>query len=83
MDGKVVPVDTAGLLWQCAAKHATDFLNGNYMPALIMYANQLNFLRSICRWRPCLYIDGKPNPNKSYEDVRREERRRNATDDYG
>lgn len=83
MEGKDVPIDAAGLAWQCAAKHAKDYVEGNHLPALIEFARQLNFLRSICRWNCRLFFDGMNNPNKRYEDARREERRRNATDYYG
>ena len=82
LEGKEVPIDAAGLLWQCAAKHASDYLRGNHMPALIEFAHHLNFLRSICRWRIRLYFDGTNNPNKQFEDERREQRRENANSDY-
>lgn len=80
---KVVPIDAAGLLWQCAAKHAEDYLQGNLLPALIEFAHHLNFFKSICGWNIKLYFDGMPNPNKQFEDKRREEKRQNATDNYG
>ena len=83
MDDKEVLIDAAGLLWQCAAKHGTDYLAGNYTPALIEFAQHLNFLRSICRWCGSLYFDGMDNPNKRFEDSRREQKRTNATDVYG
>ena len=47
----MVPIDAVGVLWQCAAKHASDFLSGNPFPELIMFAHHINFLRSICRWQ--------------------------------
>ena len=82
LEDKEVPIDAASLLWQCAAKHASDYLAGNHMPALIEFAHHLNFLRSICRWKIRLYFDGTNNPNKRFEDERREQRRENANSDY-
>ena len=47
MGKNVVPMDAAGLLWQCALIHATEFLRGNLLPALIERAQHLNYFRSI------------------------------------
>ena len=46
---KTVPIDAAGLLFQCAAKHAKDYLEGNYTPALIEFSRHLKFCaQSVC-----------------------------------
>jgi len=72
-------------LWQCAAKHATDnFVSGKpHAGTNWVCTSTLHFLRSICRWKVRLYFDGMNNPNKRFEDDRREQRINNATDDYG
>ena len=82
---KTVPIDAAGLLFQCAAKHAKDYLKEepNYIPALIEFSHHLNFLRSICLWDGMLYFDGMNNNEKCFEDDRRRQKRGKAKDDYG
>eukprot|EP00986_Skeletonema_menzelii_P005570 scaffold2080_cov121-Skeletonema_menzelii.AAC.2 len=80
---EVVPIDAAGLLWQCAAKHSRDFLDGNIVPALIEFSHHLNFKRSICRWECMLFFDGMNNKEKRFEDERRRQKRDKAKDDYG
>ena len=32
--GHIIPVDAASALFQCATKHAADFLQDNHIPAL-------------------------------------------------
>ena len=55
--GKSVPIDAAGILWQCAAENAEDCLRHNYLPALSQLAKFLCYLRSICEWQMVLYFD--------------------------
>ena len=38
----VVAIDAAGALFNCAVKHASDYLQGNHIPALIEWARFLN-----------------------------------------
>ena len=74
----VVAIDAAGALFNCAIKHASDYLQGNHIPALIEWARFLNYLRSICRWRIKVFFDGAENPHKFYENRRRQTRRSEA-----
>ena len=60
-EGKVVPFDAAGALWQFASHHAWDYLRGNYTPALNEWGNLLVYLRSICKWKLVVYLDGSEN----------------------
>ena len=46
--GTAVPLDAASALWQFAAYHGWDYLSGNCMPALMMWARFLIYLRDIC-----------------------------------
>jgi len=55
LDGKVVSIDAAGLLWQCAAKHAMDFLSGTYY--LCSKSTQLSRLDTIS------ILMERPTPN--------------------
>lgn len=73
-DQSVVPIDAAGLIWQCANRNSVDYLRGNYLPALSDFTKLLNNLRSICGWNMILYMDGRSNPYKAFEDARRKEK---------
>ena len=72
MRDQVVPVDAASALWQFAAKHAWDYLRGNYLPELTEWAHFLNYLRSICRWDFRVSMDGMENMHKRPETERRD-----------
>lgn len=71
MKGQVVPIDAASALWQFAAKHAADFLNGNHNPALTEWAHFLNYLSRICGWILIVIMDGMENVAKDPEIERR------------
>ena len=77
-EGKVVPFDAAGALWQFASHHAWDYLRGNYTPALNEWGNLLVYLRSICKWKLVVYLDGSENIHKTPEIERRARRAENA-----
>ncbi|KAL7537995.1 hypothetical protein ACHAWF_012226, partial [Thalassiosira exigua] len=74
LEGKHVPFDAAGALWQFAGAHAADFMRGNHTPALIEWARFLNYLRSMCGWRLSVHLDGRENVDKAFEKQRREDR---------
>ena len=63
--GKRVPVNGAGILWQCAADNAADYLRDNYLPALSQLAKLLSYLRSVCKWQMVIFLDGQENPAKA------------------
>ena len=69
--GSVVPFDAAGALWQFAAKHAEDYLRCNYMPALVEWAQFLQYLRTTCGWNLIVIFDGTVNEHKGPENERR------------
>ena len=73
-----VPVDAGSLLWQCAAEQASEYLGGNYRPALKQLQDILLYWKNICQWDAELIFDGRPNPCKAPEDARRKERRERA-----
>lgn len=74
MEGKDVPFDAAGALFDCAAKHAADYLRGNYIPALIELTHLLVHMRSVCKMKLRVYLDGRENAAKSPEIARRQAR---------
>ena len=71
---KAVPVDAASAIWQFAFATAPDYLRGNHLPALGLWARLLNYLRSICQWRLVVYLDGRENVHKQHENRRRQEK---------
>ena len=78
MEGEVVPLDAASALWQFAANHAWDHLHGNHNPALSEWAHFLVYLRSICRWKLVVFMDGMENEHKQPEIERRKKRAEEA-----
>mmetsp|Transcript_23314 Transcript_23314/g.55028 ORF Transcript_23314/g.55028 Transcript_23314/m.55028 type:complete len:627 (-) Transcript_23314:557-2437(-) len=78
--GKTVHIDAAGALFECAAAFASDFISGNHTPALVVWARKLVYLRSICGWNMVVYMDGRTNPAKQFEDERRTQRRLEAVE---
>jgi len=83
MEQNAVPIDAAGLLWQCALMHSSEYLSGNLLPALIEWTQHLNYFRSICQWKMRLYLDGMNNPHKEFENERRRLRRDSAEHEHG
>ena len=75
---KEVPIDAASALWQFAARHASDYLEGNYTPALMDWTHWLNYLRSSCRWKLSIIMDGRVHGAKSPEIERRRRRAEEA-----
>lgn len=69
---KIVPLDAGGVLWQMAANHAYDYLQGNYHPSLTELAHFLLYLRSICGWKLKVFMDGFNNDHKNPENERRD-----------
>jgi hypothetical protein len=80
-DQAEVPIDAAGLLWQCANNHADDYLKGNYHPALTDFAKKLNDISCNCKWKLILIMDGRSNPDEQFEDARRQKKASAAQDD--
>ena len=74
LTGHIVPVDVAGALWDFASLHAADFLRGNHTPALIEFARFINNLRTICKWKLRIFLDGMDNVHKAPENERRKKR---------
>ena len=74
LKGGTVPLDAASVLWQLAARHARDYIDGNYTPALCEWARWLNIIRSICQWKLLVIMDGRENVDKAPEIARRKER---------
>jgi hypothetical protein len=70
----VVPIDGAGPLWQCANQHSSDYLRGNCGPASSAWVKLLNNLRSLCNLRCVVYMDGRFNPHKRFEEECRQNR---------
>ena len=66
-----IVIDAGGPLWQFAAAHAWDYLRDNHNPSLIEWARFLSNLRSICRWKIEVYMDGRVNKEKAPEIARR------------
>ena len=73
-----IPFDAAGALWQFAASHAAGYLRGNHTPSLVEWTRLLNYLRSICKWRLIVYMDGRENVHKSHENQCRQLRTERA-----
>ena len=64
LPNSVVTINVAGALFNCAIKHASDYLQENHIPALIEWAWYLNCLCSIRRWRIKVFFDGAGNSHK-------------------
>ena len=47
LKGQYVPIDATSALWQFAARHAADYLNGNHNPAITEWAHFLNYVSLI------------------------------------
>jgi len=73
-----VPLDAASALFQFAARHASDYLSGNLTPALVEWSRFLNYIRSICKWKLVVIMDGLDNMHKAPENDRRRVARENA-----
>ncbi|KAL7537898.1 hypothetical protein ACHAXR_008148 [Thalassiosira sp. AJA248-18] len=79
-EGRVVPIDAAGALFQFATYSAHDFLREIYQPALRQWARFLIYLRSICGWNMIIYLDGMENVHKEPENERRKKARQSAVE---
>ena len=49
-DCKIVPINSAGVLWQFAADTAEVYLCGNYLPVLSDLASFMHYLCPVCLW---------------------------------
>ena len=82
LEGKIVPFDAAGALWQFAAHHPWDYLRGNHIPALTDWAHLLVYLRSFCEWELVVCMDGSENVHKTPEIERRAKKAQEAEEHH-
>lgn len=75
-----IALDIAGLLFECAISHGSEYLKGNYMPSLIEVYRLLIYIYYTLKWDAAVVFDGVESKLKRYERERRERRKESATD---
>jgi hypothetical protein len=56
--GKRVVIDAAGPLHECARNHASSFVDGNFVPALVEFYRILFYFTTILKAVPFIVFDG-------------------------
>jgi 5'-3' exonuclease len=76
-----VALDAGTLLFECAQRRPTSYLNKDYIPSLQLFRDTLLYLRCILDWKKLfIVLDGGEPSTKEFEHARRQEKRDQAAE---